>query len=69
MDVSAPAELQKAPSKQAAIKYKITLLDRRSNAVIGTYTYVVDRVNKRACGANVENVISADAFVYDAVNR
>ena len=62
-------ELRKAPRDQGAVRYVVTLTDRRSGASLGMHTFVVDQVNKRACGANVGNVISQNAFIFDAVNR
>ena len=69
LDVDKPDEYRKAPIKQGAIRYQITLTDRRSNRVIGVQTYVVDRLNHRACGVNVDNVISPSAFIFDAISR
>lgn len=69
IDVDKPDELRKAPINQGAIRYQITLSDRRSGAILGVQTFVVDRINNRACGANVDNNISLDAFIYDAINR
>lgn len=69
LDVDKPDEYRKAPIRQGAIRYHITLTDRRSGAVLGVQTYVVDRLNHRACGVNVDNVISPSAFIFDAINR
>ncbi len=69
VDVDKPDEYRKAPIYQRAIRYQITLTDRRSGAVLGTQVYVVDRLNNRACGANVDNTISPSAFIFDAINR
>ena len=69
VDVDKPDEYRKAPIYQSAIRYQITLTDRRSGAVLGTQAFVVDRLNGRACGANVDNTISPSAFIYDAINR
>lgn len=69
LDVDKPDEYRKAPIKQGPIRYQITLTDRRSGAVLGVQTYVVDRLNHRACGVNVANVISPSAFIFDAINR
>lgn len=69
LDVDKPDEYRKAPVRQGAIRYRITLIDRRSDAVLGVQTYVVDRLNHRACGVNVDNVISPSAFIFDAINR
>jgi hypothetical protein len=69
LDVDKPDEYRKAPIRQSAIRYQITLTDRRSGAVLGVQTYVVDRLNNRACGVNVDNVISPSAFIFDAINR
>jgi hypothetical protein len=55
--------------RKAPVRYQLTLTDRRSGAVLGVQTYVVDEVNKRACGANIVNTISQAAFIYDAINR
>jgi hypothetical protein len=68
-DADRPAELRKALRNQGAVRYELTLTDRRSGAVLGTHTYVVDSVNGRACGANVDGNISRDAFLYDAITR
>lgn len=64
-----PEELRKSPREQGAVRYVVTLTDRRSGALLGVHTYVVDQVNKRACGGNAGNVISLNAFIFDAVNR
>lgn len=69
LDVDKPDELSKAPIRQGAIRYQITLTDRRSGAVLGVQVFVVDRLNHRACGVNVDNVISPDAFIFEAINR
>lgn len=69
LDVDKPDEYRKAPIRQGAIRYQITLTDRRSGAVLGVQTYVVDRLNHRACGVNVDSVISPSAFIFDAINR
>ncbi len=69
LDVNKPDEYRKAPISQGAIRYQITLTDRRSGAVLGVQTYVVDRLNNRACGVNVGSVISPSAFIFDAINR
>ena len=68
-EVDNPEELRKAPIYQGALRYQITLTDRRSGAVLGVQAYAFDRVNKRACGANTENAISQNVFIYDAINR
>lgn len=69
LDVDKPDELRKTPIGQGAIRYKITLTDRRSGVMLGVQTFVVDRLNNRACGANVDNAISQAAFIFDAINR
>jgi hypothetical protein len=69
LDVDKPDEYRKAPIKQGAIRYRITLTDRRSGAVLGVQTYAVDQLNHRACGVNVDNVISPSAFIFDAINQ
>lgn len=69
IDVDKPSELHKAPMHTGAIRYQNTLTDRRSGAILGIQTYVVDSANKRACGANVGNTISQNAFIYDAIHR
>jgi hypothetical protein len=69
LDVDKPEELKKAPVQQGAVRYRLTLTDRRSGERLGVYTYVVDLVNKRACGTNIANAISQDAFIYDAINQ
>ncbi|MDP3745113.1 MAG: hypothetical protein Q8Q76_12365 [Methylotenera sp.] len=69
MDVDKPDELRKAPIRQGAMRYQLTLSDRRSGAILGVQTFVVDRINNRACGANVDGNISQSAFIYDAINR
>lgn len=69
LDVDKPDEYRKAPIRQSAIRYQITLIDRRSGVVLGVQNYVVDRLNHRACGVNVDNVISPSAFIFDAINR
>jgi hypothetical protein len=69
LEVDKADELRKARVLQGAIRYKLTLTDRRSGAVLGVQSYVVDQVNKRACGANIDNTISQKAFIYDAIHR
>jgi hypothetical protein len=69
IDVSHPEELRKARSRQGLVRYELTLTDRRSGAVLGVQHFVVEQVNLRACGANVDGNISQDAFVYDAIHR
>jgi len=59
----------KGSPRAGAIRYEITLTDRRSGAVIGVQAFVVDQINKRACGANNGNAISQEAFFYTAFNR
>lgn len=68
-DVDKPDELRKALVAQSAVRYQITLTDRRSGAVLGVQAFVVDRINGRACGANIGNTISQIAFIYDAIHR
>ncbi|MEN6375378.1 MAG: hypothetical protein ABFD75_11450 [Smithella sp.] len=69
LDVDKPGEYSNAPIRQGAIRYQITLTDRRSGAVLGEQVFVVDRLNHRACGVNVDSVISPSAFIFDAINR
>ena len=69
VDVDNPDELRKAPIYQGAIRYQITLTDRRSGAVLGTQVFVVDRLNHRECGANVGNTINPPAFIVDTITR
>jgi hypothetical protein len=69
IDVDKPDELQKAPIAQGAVRYQLTLSDRSSGRVLGVQTFVVDQINRRACGANVDNTISQDAFIYDALHH
>ena len=69
LDVDKPDETGKAPIYQRAVRYQITLTDRRSGVILGVQTYVVDRLNSRACGMNVDNAISPAAFIFDAINR
>lgn len=69
IDVSHPEELRKARARQGMVRYELTLTDRRSGAVLGVQRFVVDQVNGRACGANVDGNISQDAFIYDAIHR
>ena len=69
VEIDTPDELRKAALMQGALRYTLTLSDRRSGAVLGMQTYVVDQVNKRACGANIGNIISQNAFIYDAIHR
>lgn len=69
LDVDNPVEYSKAPISQGVIRYQITLTDRRSGAILGVQVFVVDRLNHRACGVNVDNTISPSAFVFDAINR
>ena len=68
-DVDKPDELRNAPVHQGAVRYQLTLTDRRSGAVLGVQSYVLDRINRRACGVNVDKSISVKAFIYDAINR
>ncbi|MDZ4099376.1 MAG: hypothetical protein U1E13_11875 [Methylophilaceae bacterium] len=69
LDVDNPTELNKAPVKRGAIKYRLTLSDQRTGAKLGTYTFVIDQLNGRACGVSVDNIISPDAFIYDVINQ
>ena len=69
IDVSHPDELRKARSRQGVVRYELTLTDRRSGDVLGVQRFVVDQVNRRACGANVDGNISQDAFIHDAIHR
>lgn len=66
-ELSDPAELRKAPVDQRAIQYRLTLSDRRSGERLGTFVYVIDRLNGRACGANDGNDIDVSSFVASAV--
>jgi hypothetical protein len=68
LDVDKPRELHKAPVNQGAIRFQLTLTDRRSGTVLGVQSFVVDQVNNRACGANAGNDISHSAFIYDAIH-
>jgi hypothetical protein len=49
--------------------YRMETSDRRSGELLGVMKYVVDRGNKRACGANLENTINEDHFVLTALTR
>jgi hypothetical protein len=69
IDVSAPDELRKSRNQQGPVRYQVTLTDRRSGAVLGVQKYVIDQINRRACGANMDGNISEDAFIYDAIHR
>ena len=69
LDVDKPDEYRKASIKQGVIRYQITLTDRRSGAILGVQVFVVDQLNHRACGVNVDNVISPSAFIFDAINQ
>ncbi len=69
LDVDKPDEFRKAPIRQGTIRHQITLTDRRSGAILGVQVFVIDRLNNRACGVNVDNAISPSAFVFDAINR
>ena len=50
-------------------RYRLTLTDRRSGAILGIQTFLVDDEDHRACGINVDSAISPDAFIYDAIHR
>jgi hypothetical protein len=69
MDVDRPEELHRAEGKQGLVRYELTSKDRRSGEIIGVRTYVLDRVNGRACGANASGIISQGEFIYDAIHR
>lgn len=69
VEVDKPGEMEKAVRDQRAVQYTMTLTDRRSGAALGIQTWVIDEVNGRACGANIGNVISQDAFIFDAIHR
>ncbi len=69
IDVSKPEQLQKTFSQQGAVRYTITLTDQRTLQVLGVQNYVVDHMNKLACGANIGHTISQSVFIYDAINR
>lgn len=68
-DANRPEEMRKATLYEGAVRYELTLTDRRSGAILGVQSYVVDRINGRACGTNVDGNISQDAFIYDAIHR
>ncbi len=54
---------------QNVVQYRLTLTDRRSGKLRGVHTYFIDNVNDRARGANIPNAISANAFIFAAINR
>ncbi|WP_338622367.1 hypothetical protein [Agarivorans sp. OAG1] len=49
--------------------YTIEISDRRSDELLGVMRYVIDRSNRRACGANLDNTIDEDYFVVTALTR
>jgi hypothetical protein len=52
-----------------AVRFHLTLTDRRSGALLGVQTFVVDQEGGRACGVNVDSAISQEAFIHDAIAR
>lgn len=68
-DLLAFLEVDTRGEPRGPVRYKWTLTDRRSDAVLGVYTYVVDRFNKRACGANIGNSVSLVAFIHTAIHH
>lgn len=60
--VDKPEELSNPSIYRHAVKYSIELAETRSGKTLGIYSYVIDRINGRACGANIRNVISEQAF-------
>jgi hypothetical protein len=64
-----PEELLRAPIYQHAVKYSLTLVETRSGNLLGEYSYVIDQINGRGCGANVGNAISEDAFLYTVLKN
>jgi hypothetical protein len=55
--------------RSSATGYQLTLTDRRSGALLGVYYYVLDKENRRACGANAQGYVDPMGFVSDVVNR
>lgn len=47
----------------------VSLSDRQTGTLYARMKYIVDKENKRACGANAGDIISASAFVYDALQH
>ncbi|MDH5206738.1 MAG: hypothetical protein OEW36_13850 [Hylemonella sp.] len=68
-EVSNLDALKKPKGRSGAVQYQVTLKDRRNDTVLAKHTYVIDRANNRACGANIGNTISTQAFIYDALHR
>lgn len=48
------------------MRYALTATDRRDGKLLGTMDYVVDMVNRRACGANTPGGIAMDTFMLQA---
>jgi hypothetical protein len=69
LEVKSSAFSGSTKAKQGLQVFQLTLTDRRSNRELGVMTYVIDQVNFRACGANLENMISREAFIYDAISQ
>lgn len=65
-DLSDPAELDKPVMNQGVVRYALTATDRRDGKLLGTMDYVVDMVNRRACGANTPGGIAMDTFMLQA---
>lgn len=49
--------------EQRAMRYTLTVTERRSGRKLATYAFAIDRENKRACGANANGMINVDTFL------
>ena len=67
--VDKPEELSRAYIGQRAIRYSVKAIETQSETLLAEFSYVVDIMNKRACGTNVGNVISNEAFLFDALAK
>lgn len=68
-DVLAFLNAKSSAGKHWGALHTLTVTDRRSGTLLGIQTYVVDRINNRACGANIGNVISQQEFIFSAISR
>lgn len=65
-EVSDPEEMDKPVLRQGLIRHSLSVTDRRNGDRLATMVYWVDWVNRRACGANVENAIEVETFILQA---
>jgi hypothetical protein len=66
-DASDYAELQKAPNQQGALRYSLSVTDRRDGQVLATMTYLYEGKAARACGANKSSDVDEGEFVRRAI--